>query len=472
MPTFIHALRAFGSLSDSSEPWWIAAWEHRKQIIFTNDLNETLSDLQVRINLQYEPGMEPDFSDVRFIIGGSRSLSYWKQTYWLSSEAVFWVSIPDIATEGNQTVYIYYGNPLALDESNGTAVFEFFDDFAAGLDKWNLFGLIQPNTFEDQGFHDGWGYENGAYSARSGGWSKDLIDVSDDARVEFRVKQDYDQILDMFYDIGIGKLQSNYTTNLADEAYCSVGLYACYPDANNYLENATTYKAYPEVLVEEASNDFEFHNYVIECHGLDNTVSFFRDGKIVTELVAQHPPFDELPLYIFGTNYHRTNYLDYIFVCRHPLTNPNIAVGVEETLYMFQVFVEGRGQMVQIVSDSIIGEFQFNQSLEEITFSACCQEKSTCGFCNITIPKGLLWAEAIDAWAVRIDNSDTPLLVSNNGTHSFIYIDLVNGAHVVTISDLQSIPELPQILSPLPLFVALSIPTAYALRSTLRRRKR
>jgi hypothetical protein len=76
----------------------------------------------------------PDFGDIRFSWWNSSSNSeqpcdYWLESYTLGQTAVFWVKVPQIASNANNTIYTYYGNAQASTTSNGTNLFPFFDDF-------------------------------------------------------------------------------------------------------------------------------------------------------------------------------------------------------------------------------------------------------------------------------------------------------------------------------------------------------
>jgi len=48
-------------------------------------------------------------------------------------------------SNGTNQIYMYYGNPSAVSKSNGTAVFDFFDDFEDGIidtSKWSVSGTV------------------------------------------------------------------------------------------------------------------------------------------------------------------------------------------------------------------------------------------------------------------------------------------------------------------------------------------
>ncbi len=67
-------------------------------------------------------------------------LSYWVENCsTIGQSMTIWVKIDQlINTTMNYTFNIYYGNSTAVGMSNGSAVFDFFDDFSGGLGKWSV----------------------------------------------------------------------------------------------------------------------------------------------------------------------------------------------------------------------------------------------------------------------------------------------------------------------------------------------
>lgn len=76
-----------------------------------------------------------DFKDIRFAGDDLTLLDYWIESKVDGSYADVWVEIKDDLSSGEVLIYIYYGNPGAVSESNGTNTFLFFDDFD-DLSKW------------------------------------------------------------------------------------------------------------------------------------------------------------------------------------------------------------------------------------------------------------------------------------------------------------------------------------------------
>jgi len=94
--------------------------------------NEDLRNYQVKIVLtKYNFPLEKcknDGSDIRFRDETGEILPYWIQS-WNSNEAVVWCKIPFISAHEAKNIWIIYGNPAASSASDGSATFDFYDDF-------------------------------------------------------------------------------------------------------------------------------------------------------------------------------------------------------------------------------------------------------------------------------------------------------------------------------------------------------
>ena len=128
-PHFVHATN------------WLNDYQIRRAIVIHNPGGSTLTDYQILINVSYDSEMQLNFDDLRFTDSdGVTKLSYWIESYVAGVSARIWVKVPQIQPNGNTTIYMYYGNPSASSQSNGTATFDFFDDFGSdsSLDtsKW------------------------------------------------------------------------------------------------------------------------------------------------------------------------------------------------------------------------------------------------------------------------------------------------------------------------------------------------
>ncbi|RLI98552.1 MAG: hypothetical protein DRP08_08040 [Candidatus Aenigmatarchaeota archaeon] len=129
---------SFFFLTSVASAWWNENWQYRREITVANTNNDVLTDYQVLVILN-----ETNFnfshassngSDIRFVDGDdSTELSYWIEEWNTSSQtAKIWVKVPHIPANSSVEIYIYYGNPTVASASDGSAVFEFFDDFEDG----------------------------------------------------------------------------------------------------------------------------------------------------------------------------------------------------------------------------------------------------------------------------------------------------------------------------------------------------
>jgi len=107
-------------------------------LISLSGAGSDLTDYQVLINITNQTilsHMRPDGADLRFFQSAtstpysSSGLSYWIENI-SSTQAKVWVKAN--VSAGGSTLYMYYGNSSSSAQSNGSAVFLFFDDFEDG----------------------------------------------------------------------------------------------------------------------------------------------------------------------------------------------------------------------------------------------------------------------------------------------------------------------------------------------------
>ena len=67
-------------------------------------------------------------------------ISYWTESCNVNgSNSTFWVKVPSIAASGNTTIYMYYGNSNALNKSNASTTFDFYDSGNV-VGNWTIAG--------------------------------------------------------------------------------------------------------------------------------------------------------------------------------------------------------------------------------------------------------------------------------------------------------------------------------------------
>ena len=94
----------------------------------------TLTDYQVRIELDYSANMRRDFNDIRFYSdgGGASALSHWREYYVEGETAIFWVKVASIPGSDTLDIYLRYGGGVTVSASDVTATMIAGQDFDDG----------------------------------------------------------------------------------------------------------------------------------------------------------------------------------------------------------------------------------------------------------------------------------------------------------------------------------------------------
>jgi alpha-tubulin suppressor-like RCC1 family protein len=106
----------------------LSGWSYRKPITISNS-GSALTDYQVLViidtaNLITGGKMRSDCGDIRFTDSdGTTLLNYWLESGCNSASTKLWVKVPSIPARSTKTIYVYYGNPSATSQSNGTNTF-------------------------------------------------------------------------------------------------------------------------------------------------------------------------------------------------------------------------------------------------------------------------------------------------------------------------------------------------------------
>lgn len=112
---------------ENTYPAWIdPSFTRMKLIILMNSGQETFTDYDVNITVQYDADMQSDFDDLRFTDGAGVQLSYYKMKKTNNVVADFLVKIPTLPP-GQTTIYLFYGNPSANDQSSFSSIFSWRD---------------------------------------------------------------------------------------------------------------------------------------------------------------------------------------------------------------------------------------------------------------------------------------------------------------------------------------------------------
>jgi len=140
--------------------WWNTSWDFCTQVEITNP-GSLLTNYSVLITIpfyfDYENASDIG-SDIRFTYQDNTTLlNHWIEEWDNNSNSLVWVKVPTLEAFTTKTILLYYGNPLATDISNGTLVFDAFDDFSGSTLNENLWNVT---TWAEGGSRD-YGLNNG-----------------------------------------------------------------------------------------------------------------------------------------------------------------------------------------------------------------------------------------------------------------------------------------------------------------------
>lgn len=135
-----------------------------------------------------------------------------------------------------------------------------------------------------------------------------------------------------------------------------------------------------------------------------------------------------------------------------------VGLDVEQEKLTFDVTIDTQTFYVTIETNSYISNFLFDETYPPIVgFDVTVLEDSV-GFCNVTIPKDLLWVGLGDVWLIMLDGEDVTQVsnITESNMHTFIVIPLRSGSHRVTIRGAEVVPEFPAAFL-LPILILVSL---------------
>lgn len=119
-------------------------WKYRVTVIVNNP-GAQLTGHQVKFlvntqDLVLQEKAKADAGDIRVTDNQGTPISFWikNETYNTPSTTI-WAKAPEVNGSGNDTLYLFYGNPTANNTASGIGTFEFFDDFDGNfleIDNW------------------------------------------------------------------------------------------------------------------------------------------------------------------------------------------------------------------------------------------------------------------------------------------------------------------------------------------------
>jgi hypothetical protein len=128
----------------------------------------------------------------------------------------------------------------------------------------------------------------------------------------------------------------------------------------------------------------------------------------------------------------------------------------------------GTNYYVPIFSNSTVGGFSFDRNAKKIVFDVT--GDGGVGFCNLTIPRALLYANASE-WVITVAGHQLTLMefnVTENADYAFIYFEYSHSTHLIEITGTWVVPEFQPNVLPLVLAVACLVVAAVAVKQRRR----
>jgi hypothetical protein len=135
--------------------WFDLRWKYRREIEINNMLNPNeLVNYQILLTLDTqkliaEKKLRSDCADLRFTDSAQQEIPHWLEGGCNTNETKTWVKVPRVPARWKTNIFFYYGNSLAESKSNGSATFEFFDDFEewSGWEDVGTGNVAQTTTY-------------------------------------------------------------------------------------------------------------------------------------------------------------------------------------------------------------------------------------------------------------------------------------------------------------------------------------
>jgi hypothetical protein len=119
-----------GGEGASDSEWYDTDWSDRQRLRVINDDAFAYASTAVKMTVTYDADMQTDFEDLRFTDSdGVTLINHWIEQVTVSDNAIVWIQVPTMAADSVSEVFMYYGNVVAADSSDGAAVFSTFEDF-------------------------------------------------------------------------------------------------------------------------------------------------------------------------------------------------------------------------------------------------------------------------------------------------------------------------------------------------------
>ncbi|MEM4257536.1 MAG: DUF2341 domain-containing protein [Candidatus Thermoplasmatota archaeon] len=115
------------TMQNTYAAWTNPSFTRMRPINITNTGLVGLHNYVLELNIPYDSDMQTDYDDLRFTNAQGISYEYWILERTMGVSARVLVLIPYIAPQQTITMYLFYGNPTAVDQGNFNSVFTWQD---------------------------------------------------------------------------------------------------------------------------------------------------------------------------------------------------------------------------------------------------------------------------------------------------------------------------------------------------------
>lgn len=166
--------------------WWHFNWTYRRSVTIGEGSGNNLTDHPVLITLNLSnfdySDAKTNGGDLRFVDEHGVPVDHWIEVWNRSGDSRIWIKMPYLAAHDSASIWMYYGNQEAFSLSNGSATFDFFDDFDDGdISDWNnASGGIEGGGSEiiaSSLQSASPPYSARLYGSRAGSWGTIVVDI-------------------------------------------------------------------------------------------------------------------------------------------------------------------------------------------------------------------------------------------------------------------------------------------------------
>ena len=309
--------------------WWNTNWKYRIPVKVTEESGNDLTGYQVNFTIDtakliQEGKIRSDCGDIRAVDSDDvTELPYWIEPGTCNTtHTVVWVKL-DLLASSTKTIYVYYGNPNAVSESDGSSVFVYFN-YNGNLDfDWYPYGgssLLGNDP-------SAWQSVNGYIFANNTVANTHMHAIKNITMSNMRIH----------YKWNLGTLEeveeAGFNFRFSDPGNRYFLRFIYYPTASRVQYElvkviggtATTIAAYAFTPTADTW-------YTVDILLNGSTVKVYHDGNLIiqattlTDLTSGY--FGLHQAYTAGT----TKYFDDIYVANYVSPEPSVSVGTEEAL--------------------------------------------------------------------------------------------------------------------------------------------